>query len=78
MVKLKNLKKNNDTILCDVFPEDSVNSGTLVVNTSGNVIDYSLPDGYEWCINHIYHAARKIRELVNNGTLPSEITVMWN
>lgn len=78
MIKLKNLKKNDTNVLCDVIPEDSSNSGSLIVSVNGDVINYTLPSGYEWCINHIYHAARKIKELVNKGTLPSEITVMWN
>lgn len=78
MVKLKNLKKNNTTIESDIIPEDSANSGHIVVDLDqGITIDYSLPEGYEWCINHVNHAKNKLIELAKEEHLSEQYLVMW-
>lgn len=78
MVRLKNLKKNNITVECDIIPEDSTKYGHIVVNLkSGELEKYSLPVGYEWCLNHVHHAKRKLLELAKKEALPDEYKVMW-
>jgi hypothetical protein len=78
MVKLKNLKKNNATIESDIIPEDSDNSGHIVVDLDqGITIDYSLPEGYEWCMNHVNHAKNKLIELAKEEHLSEQYLVMW-
>ena len=45
MLKLKNIKRNNRVIECDIIPEDSKQKGHVVVDiASGNLREYSLPD----------------------------------
>lgn len=78
MVRLKNIKKNNSVVECDIIPEDSTDSGHIVVNLdSGELEDFSLPTGYEWCTNHVNHAKNKLITLVKEEYLPKEKLVMW-
>lgn len=78
MVKLKNIKKNNNTIGCDIYPEDSDRSGHVLVDIdAGDIKEYTLPNGYEWCINHVYHAASTLIDISHQSEVPNEKIVMW-
>lgn len=78
MVRLKSLKKNSSTVECDIIPEDSKQRGHIVVNlVSGELEDYSLPEGYEWCRNHVHHAQTALYELAKEKNMPDEKIVMW-
>lgn len=78
MVKLKNLKKSELTAECDILPEDSNISGHIVIDlVSGKVSDFMLPEGYEWCKNHVYHASRKLLQLAQGENFPDEYLVVW-
>ena len=78
MVKLKNLKRIDQKIQCDIYPEDSTEAGQLSVNLSDESYDYKLPKGYEWCTNHVAHAKRAIIEMVKaDSELPKEKLIMW-
>lgn len=79
MVTLKNIEKNNNLIECDIIPEDSKESGHIAVKVDTNEIEsFSLPNGYEWCINHIEHAKTALLEMVKNNNIQKEKLVMWN
>lgn len=79
MVKLKNIKRNNISIECDIYPEDSANSGHIIVDMNTEELKNSvLPAGYEWCINHVNHARRRLIELLGEKDLPEEDLVMWH
>ena len=78
MVKLKNIAKNNDIISCDIYPEDARLPGTLKVDSKkGNVAFSSLPAGYEWCRNHLHHAAKALLQMKKNNDFPNEKVIMW-
>lgn len=78
MVRLKNLKMNDGIGECDIIPEDSENYGHITVDLNSEQIkNYSLPAGYEWCVSHVYHAARKLVTLLKNGEMPKEYLLMW-
>lgn len=79
MVRLKNLEKNNHIIKCDIFPEDSLSGGSLMYDAANErVIQYYLPEGYTWCVNHVAHAVNAIREMIAAGSsFPSEKLLMW-
>ncbi len=77
MIKLKNIKKNNDTISCLIYPEDSKEPGNLIINLSTKVEKYNLPDGYDWCKYHVSHASRALIELAQQKDIPSEKLIMW-
>ena len=76
MVKLKNIKKSNNTITCDFWPEDSELPGTLTVNLVTQKIEScEFPSEYEWCENHAQHSARYLLNTSDN--LPKEKTLFW-
>lgn len=78
MVKLKNIKRNNSIVECDIIPEDSSDSGHIVVNLdSGKLEDFFLPAGYEWCMSHVDHAKNNLIALVKEEHLSKEKLVMW-
>lgn len=79
MVKLKDLKKDDNIAECDIFPEDSIENGHITVDIkSGELKEALLPKGYEWCENHIRHAVNNLIRLAKEGNLPSEYTVIWH
>lgn len=79
MIRLKNIKQKNDIIECDIIPEDSTESGYINVDiNSGNIIQFKLPNEYEWCRNHVEHAKHALLEMRNKNTLVSERLLMWN
>lgn len=78
MIKLKNIKRNDNIIECDIIPEDSQENGHIRVDLMGKILmDSALPDGYEWCTNHIQHAVSKLIELSTAKELPEEKLVIW-
>lgn len=78
MVKLKNLKRNDHIGECDIFPEDSLRAGHIVIDLDREELqEYSLPDGYEWCVNHVHHAAKGLADLLREGKMPEEYLMMW-
>ena len=61
-----------------IFPEDAIESGEISVNICTRKINsFKLPTGYEWCTNHVHHAARVLIEMADLPELPTEKTVMW-
>jgi len=78
MVILKNIKKNDNYIECDIYPEDSTSCGHILVDTATkDIIEYVLPEGYEWCRNHVNHARFALVEIADQLELPNEKIVMW-
>lgn len=78
MLKLKNIKIENDIVKCDMLPEDSSEWGHIVVNLKDKTIqEYDLPHGYEWCKNHVEHAKDKLIVMYENNSFQSETTIMW-
>lgn len=78
MVKLKNLEKNDIVGKCDIFPEDSLHAGYITVDlNTGELKDFSLPEGYEWCVKHVHHAAKRLIELLRKDTIPEEYLMHW-
>lgn len=80
MVKLRNIKKNSTIAECDIFPEDSVQCGHIIVDLkTEEVKEYTLPVEYEWCRKHIYHAADNLIKLVKlkEEEFPAEYLIKW-
>lgn len=78
MIKLKNIEKSENIVKCDIFPEDSVSGGMLIYDIAADSIkDFELPEGYEWCKNHLSHAVKAIRNMVETNTIQNEKTIMW-
>lgn len=79
MVRLKNIRIRNKTVICDIIPEDSQTAGFIEVDlVEQKVSNFSLPVGYEWCESHIKHAESYIlKTLKEKNILPLEKTIMW-
>lgn len=79
MIKLRNIKKNNQIIECDILPENSEEYGHLVVDlaSSNKLVTYSLPTGYEWCVKHVYRALHKLVSLSKLNDIPTNAIVVW-
>ena len=61
-----------------MHPEDSPANGSLEVNLqTKEITSYILPDGYEWCENHIAHAKWTLIEIYESNQIPEEKTVAW-
>ena len=84
MIKLKNLKiDEQENIICDAYPESAKEPGKIVVSKE-EMIDFSLPQGYEWCEYHIRHAERYIIDNYNdliskirNNEIKTGLLIMW-
>lgn len=78
MIKLKNIAKNDSVISCEIYPEGCIIPGTLSCDVNRrDIIEYHLPEGYEWCKKHVYHALETILSMVDKDELLKEKCVMW-
>ena len=78
MVKLKNIRRNDNIILCEAFVENCTEPIHLsLYENSAELDDYILPIGYEWCISHITHAKKYLRSLIGKPIEDSQRTIMW-
>ena len=80
MIILKNITINNGFIECDIFPEDSKESGYIKINSkTGEIENYSLPLGFEYCVNHIHKAKDYLIKHIKEFTpIPiHEKILMW-
>lgn len=80
MIELKNIKIDGNTVKCEIYPEDSRESGCIEVDVLENkIVNSALPQGYEWCKNHLEHARRYIVMNFKNIKMLSisEKTLMW-
>jgi len=78
MVRLKNIAIKNGNVECDFSPEDCLKSGRLVVDIqTKEVVNCTLPDGYEWCLNHVRHAVDYLCNITPDN-MPNEKCIMWH
>ena len=78
MIKLKNIKSNDTIIECDIYPEDSLQAGHIVVDKKSRELKkYNLPKNYEWCKKHVYHAKDKLLEYIKLDNIPDEKLIKW-
>ena len=80
MIKLKNIKMENDIASCDVFLEDCEEAGFLKVDVKQKkVIECILPEEYS---NHPmgykgYAIASLYKACENKDNVPNEKLIMW-
>ena len=79
MIRLKNLAiDENGNVIADAYPEDAKTPGRIVMSKD-ELIDYTLPEGYDWCENHLHHAEwfiMKNYEKIKSGEI-KEPLIMW-
>ena len=82
MIRLKNIKKTDSHIKCDIIPEDSKAVGYLDIDLKSEdpykTANYSLPAGYEWCKNHVSHAIAELIKMGKGKEIPKEKSIMWH
>lgn len=78
MIELRRIRKNENTIESDIYPEDSTISGHIVVDLSDEKIkEYYLPDGYDYCKEHITMARNRLIKLSKANEMPDKDIIMW-
>lgn len=78
MVRLKNIVLKSGNVECDFLPEDSQEAGRLVVDIQRKeVMSFTIPDGYEWCENHVLHAVNYLCN-ISPSNMPNEKCIMWH
>ena len=78
MIKLTNIRISENQILCYAYVEDCNQPIELALDISSKELaEYTLPAGYEWCVNHIRYARRYLISLIGLTELPTEKTIMW-
>lgn len=76
MIILKNIVTYDEFVKCDIYPEDSQEAGFIEINFQNEeIMNFSLPLGYEWCKSHIQHVKNYI--LKNKDNLPKEKLLIW-
>ncbi len=76
MVRLKNIKINDNTAEADFIPEDSSQNGHVVVNLStGELVSCEDVKGYG--ASYPGHAMMKLIQLAKEHSTEKECLVMW-
>lgn len=78
MIRLENIKAENDMITCIAFFEDCKTPIPLIYHVDLQFVeDVQFPVGYEWCINHIKYAVKALDDMMLSGIMEDSKTVMW-
>ena len=79
MIKLKNIKRDNNIITCVAYPEDCEVGLKMTINIEDETEEYEpLPKGYEYCKGNMAMGKWHLLRLLEKGEdLPENATVMW-
>ena len=77
MVKLKNIKRINNSISCDYRAEDDADFGYIKVDLNSREFIEHIPCKRISANTYAMHAKRKLIELANENPLPTDSIVMW-
>ncbi len=78
MLRLKNIKKNNETIQADYYPEGASERGFVKINSCTREIIESKLTSYDGAVKaYMSHAATALERLIDSKSLPEEQVVMW-
>lgn len=76
MITLKRIKRENNIIEADYYPEDSKECGYFKLNTdNGNILEFKSAEGYGKVTAS--HAKRELLRIAKLESLPEEKTIMW-
>ena len=76
MVRLDNIHRINDRVMCNAYIEDSSEPVSLILDLdTGTVEDFQWPKGYE---RHWKHIGKAVYYLLNHAEcLPEKHIIMW-
>lgn len=77
MIRLLNIVRDDECITCDFVPEDAETAGEMSVDLKTGEVQYTVPEGYEWCKSHVSRAIRTLQELACEEKVPQKKTIMW-
>ena len=77
VIRLKNVKVENNRIVCLGYVEDCEEPIRISVDMDGNGESVEMPRGYEWCKSYVKSAERYLIKRYKQGTLKSEMMMMW-
>ncbi len=77
MIKLKNIRVENDRIVCFGYVEDCKVPIRISVDMNENADSVEMPLGYEWCKSYVKAAERYLVKSYKLGKLKKEMTMMW-
>lgn len=79
MIRLKNVKKENDSFVCDAYVEDCGIPVRLIYDIKTRSIpEYHLPEEYHDCREHISMARRYFDHVLSGvEKLKQEKLIMW-
>ena len=78
MIRLINIRKSNNVIECDFYPEDSLEVGSVKVDViTEQVVSFTLPLGYEYCRQHVNHAKINLIGMKDQSEFQESILVKW-
>lgn len=77
MITLRNIKRTEQTIEADFYPEDSKEAGHMVFDLlTGEVRKCSVPEEYRG-LTYASHAKRALKDLAKEKTLEETYTIFW-
>ena len=71
MVILKNIRKNNDTISADYYPEGKEPKGFMMLR-GNEAVEHNNASSFA-----ASHVKRELQRLAKTSNLPKEKTVLW-
>jgi|GEM_PF-2084917 len=79
MIRLKNVKRQDNIITMDAFVESCEEALPLILDVQKQDFEpYVFPKGYEWCTSHVAKAKWKLLRMLDNGEeLPEKLCIMW-
>ena len=78
MLELEKIERGKDYISCTAFVEGCKQGIRVSINKDGDLKEeVALPEGYEWCKNHISRAIRFLTSLWSEEQVPKRKTIMW-
>ena len=78
MVRLKQVEKNGDIIVCTAYVEDCKEGIQVEYNIKEHtILSDPLPKGYEYCTSHIRYIRNALSDAAESGEIPPEGLIMW-
>ena len=78
MVRLRDIHKVGDQLVCSVYVEDSAGPMSMSFDMKSGDFNHSpLPEGYEYCTTHVWKARRVLEKMAASGEIRPNWTVMW-